>query len=118
MEAAHPGARARMKFNEALRHVIDHLVSDLITNTETLVEQSGARTDDDIRRVPQRLARFSESARAQNAQLKGFLFSHIYGHPLITGDSHRSVTCLSELFPYYFHHPPPMPEPPVQHSQH
>jgi len=110
IEAAHPCARMRLKFNEALRHVIDHLVSDLITNTETLVEQSGARTADEIRRVPQRLARFSETARAQNAQLKGFLFAHIYNHPLITEDSQCSVACLAELFTFYLHQPGSLPE--------
>ncbi|HEV3421000.1 MAG TPA: deoxyguanosinetriphosphate triphosphohydrolase [Candidatus Acidoferrum sp.] len=110
IEAAYPGARMRLKFNEALRHVIDHLVSDLINNTETLVEQSGARTAEEIRSVPQRLARFSEAARAQNAQLKGFLFAHIYNHPLITEDSTRSVACLAELFTYYLQQRDSMPE--------
>jgi dGTPase len=110
IEAAHPGARMRLRFNEALRQVIDHLASDLITNTETLVEQSGARTADEIRSVPMRLARFSETARAQNAQLKGFLFAHIYNHPLITEDSQRSVACLAELFTYYLQQRDTMPE--------
>jgi len=110
VQTAHPGARMRLKFNEALRHVIDHLVSDLITNTETLVEQSGARTAEEIRQVPQRLARFSEEARGQNAQLKGFLFAHIYNHPLITEDSTRSVACLAELFTYYLQQTGSLPE--------
>jgi dGTPase len=110
IDAAYPGARMRLKFNEALRHVIDHLVSDLINNTETLVEQSGARTSDEIRRVPQRLARFSEAARAQNAQLKGFLFAHIYNHPLITEDSSHSVACLAELFNCYLQQRGSMPD--------
>ncbi|HXJ13178.1 MAG TPA: deoxyguanosinetriphosphate triphosphohydrolase [Candidatus Limnocylindrales bacterium] len=110
VESAHPGARVRLKFNEALRHVIDHLVSDLITNTETLVEQSGAHSAEEIRNFPQRLARFSEEARAQNAQLKGFLFAHIYNHPLITEDSTRSVVCLAELFTYYLEQRGSLPE--------
>jgi dGTPase len=110
IEAAHPGARTRLKFNEALRHVIDHLASDLIANTGTLVEQSGARTAEEIRGVPQRLARFSEEARAQNAQLKGFLFAHIYNHPHITEDSRRSVACLAELFTYYLQQCGSLPE--------
>ena len=101
IEAAHPGTRMRLKFNETLRQVIDHLASDLITNTETMVEQSGAHTSEEIRRVPRRLARFSEEARTQNAQLKGFLSAHIYNHPHITEDSTRSVACLAELFTFY-----------------
>jgi dGTPase len=110
VEAAHPGARTQLKFNEALRHVIDYLVSDLIHNTETLVRESGAKTADDIRCAPARLARFSERGRADNAQLKGFLFRHIYSHPLITEDSQRSVACLAELFALYLQQPGSMPE--------
>ena len=117
IESAHSGARVRLKFNEALRHVIDHLVSDLITNTETLVEQSGTRTAEEIRNFPQRLARFSEEARAQNAQLKGFLFAHIYNHPLITEDSTSSVACLAELFTYYLQQSGSLPESQEQAAQ-
>jgi dGTPase len=83
--------------------VIDHLVSDLITNTESQVRESGIQTVEDIRRAPTRLARFSEEGRAQNAQLKKFLFAHVYNLPAITEDSERSVACLAELFGFYLH---------------
>jgi dGTPase len=110
IEAEHPAARQQLKFNEALRRVIDYLVSDLITNTEALVRESGVRTADDILRSPTRLGRFSDSARDHNAQLKAFLFSHVYNHPQITEDSRRSVDCLAELFAFYMAHPGSMPE--------
>jgi dGTPase len=110
IEAAHPEARTQLKFNEALRRVIDYLVSDLIHNTEAVVRDSGVRTVEDVRRAPGRLARFSQRGRADNAQLKGFLFRHIYNHPLITEDSQRSVACLAELFALYLAHPGSMPE--------
>ena len=63
VEALHPNARAKLKFNEALRHVLDHLASDLITNTKRLVLEAHVESPEDIRRAPARLARFSESAR-------------------------------------------------------
>ena len=110
IEAEHPGGRPQLKFNEALRRVIDYLVSDLITNTESLVRESGAQTAEDIRRSPERLARFSDSARDHNAKLKAFLFSHVYNHPQITEDSGRSVACLAELFALYMSHSGSMPE--------
>ena len=110
IEADHPGARTKLKFNEALRRVIDYLASDLIGNTERLLRESGAETVDDIRRAPARLARFSEDARAHNARLKGFLFRHIYNHPLITDDSQRSVACLAELFGFFLQQRGTMPE--------
>ena len=101
VEAEYPDANAKLKFNAALRHVLDLLASDLITNTERQVRESGAQSVEDIRRAPERLARFSEPARAQNALLKGFLFAHIYNHPLITEDGERSIRCLEELFVLY-----------------
>jgi dGTPase len=110
VESEHPQARAKLKFNEALRHVLDHLASDLIANTERMAQNSRARTVEDIRHAPVRLARFSETARGENAQLKGFLFSNIYNHPLITEDCNRSIQCLEELFAFYLERPGSMPE--------
>ena len=110
VDAQHPNARAKLKFNEALRHVLDHLASDLITNTKRLVLEAHVESPEDIRRAPARLARFSESARDQNALLKGFLLAHIYNHPLITEDCERSIRCLEELFAFYLHQPGTMPE--------
>lgn len=110
VNAEHPEARARLKFNEALRHVLDHLASDLITNTQRLVQETRVESAKDIRRAPRRLARFSDSARKQNALLKGFLFAHIYNHPLITEDCEHSIRCLEELFAFYLQQPGTMPD--------
>ena len=110
VESEHGEARPKLKFNEALRHVLDHLASDLIANTERMVRDSRAQSVEDIRHAPVRLARFSEPARGQNAQLKGFLFSHIYNHPLITEDCTHSVQCLEELFAFYLRQAGSMPE--------
>jgi dGTPase len=101
VDTVHPGAREKLEFNEALKRVLDGLATDLIESTQHRVLASGARTTEDIRRAPKRLAGFSESAAARNAMLKRFLFKHIYDHPAITEDRDRSVHCLEELFHYY-----------------
>jgi dGTPase len=110
VDAEHPEARAKLKFNEALRHVLDHLASDLITNTQRLALEARVESVADVRRAPARLARFSDEARNQNALLKRFLFAHIYDHPLITEDCERSIRCLEELFTFYLQQPGTMPE--------
>ena len=109
VEAAHPGAREKLKFNEALKHVLDLLATDLIESTERRVLGSGVSSTEDVRRAPQRLAGFSGEAAANNAALKRFLFAHIYSHPAITEDRDRSVKCLEELFAYYLAKPGSMP---------
>ena len=99
--AAHPGGREKLKFNEALKHVLDLLVTDLIETTQQRVLAAGVSSVEGLRKAPKRLAGFSEDVAAQNAALKRFLFAHIYNHPAITEDRDRSVKCLEELFAYY-----------------
>jgi len=101
VDSAHPSAREKLKFNEALKRVLDSLASDLLESTQQRVLASTASSTEDIRRTPKRLAGFSEAAMAGNAQLKGFLFAHIYDHPAISEDRDRSVQCLEELFRFY-----------------
>jgi len=111
VDAENPGSRAKLKFNEALRHVLDMLATDLISNTERQVRDSGVQSVEDVRHAPSRLAGLSDSARARNALLKSFLFTHVYNHPIITEDCARSIHCLEELFGYYLQQPHSMPEP-------
>jgi dGTPase len=110
VDAIHRSAPEKLKFSEALRQVLDTLVTDLIENTKRAVQNSGVRAVEGVRGAPGRLAGWSEVARAQNAKLKSFLFAHVYNHPLITEDSERSTRCLQELFGYYLQNPHSLPE--------
>jgi len=110
VEARNRQARTKLKFNEALRHVLDVLATDLIINTRWRVQSARVQSAEDVRRVPLRLVSFSDTAREQNAQLKRFLFAHVYNHPLITEDCERSIRCLEELFAYYLQQANSMPE--------
>jgi dGTPase len=110
IHAQYPDAATRLKFNEALRHTLNSLVSDLIDNAQRQIEEAGVKTAEDVRGTATRLVAFSETGRAQNALLKSFLFKHVYNHPLITEDSERSVRCLEELFVYYLQTAHSMPE--------
>jgi len=99
VESAHPCAREKLIFNEALKRVLDALATDLVETTQQRVQ--GAASVEDIRRAPTRLAGFSDAAAARNRELKRFLFTHIYNHPAIAEDRDRSVKYLEELFIYY-----------------
>ena len=107
---AHPNARPKLIFNEAIKHIVDLLATDLIEATQRRVRESGAVTIEDIRRAPVRLAGFSRDVAAQNAALKRFLITHIYNLPAITEDRDRSVNCLEALFRFYLDKPGSMPE--------
>ncbi len=109
IDAAYSAGRDKLKFNAALRLVLDQLATDLIDTTQQRVLASGAATMDDIRSAPRRLAGFSEALAERNAELKRFLFKHIYNHPAITEDRDRSIRCLEQLFLYYLDSPGSMP---------
>jgi dGTPase len=109
IEAAYPAGRDKLKFNAALRLMLDQLATDLIDSTQQRVLASGAATVDDIRHAPRRLAGFSDAFTQRNAEMKRFLFKHIYNHPAITEDRDRSIRCLEEVFLYYLDSPGSMP---------
>jgi len=109
IEAAYPTGRDKLKFNAALRLVLDQLATDLIDSTQQRVLASGAATVDDIRHGPRRLAGFSDVFAQRNTEMKRFLFKHIYNHPAITEDRDRSIRCLEEVFVYYLDSPGSMP---------
>ena len=109
IDCAYPAGREKLKFNATLKRVLDRLATDLIDSTQSRVLASGAATVDDIRRALRRLAGFSEALAERNAELKRFLFKHIYNHPAITEDRDRSIRCLEELFVYYLESPGSMP---------
>jgi dGTPase len=99
--AGHPAAREKLVFNETLRQVLNLFASDLIFFTRARIESAGVSSVEEVRAHPNRLAGFSEFVAETNADLKRFLFQHIYDHPAITEDRDRSVNCLEELFIYY-----------------
>src|SRR5260370_19617423 len=78
IETQFPGATAREKFNEALRQLIDMLVSGLIEGTLATAGQSGARGVEDVRAFPRRLAAFTRAAGPSSRQLKSFPHRRAY----------------------------------------
>jgi dGTPase len=110
VDRTHPDGLQKLKFNEALKRVLDRLATDLIGNTRAQLEASGAKSVEEIRRMPKRLASFSPQVAEQNGSLKRFLFSHLYSHPAIADDRNRSVAVLDELFRFFMEHPERMPE--------
>ena len=109
LEKEHPSTRDKLKFNEALKQVLDFLVTDLIESTQARVRDAGVAVTEDIRHAPHRLAEFSKEGLRVSGELKRFLFAQVYSHPAITEDRDRSVRCLEQLFKHYGSLPGSMP---------
>jgi len=106
----YPQGREKLKFNEALKHVLDHLATNLIEHTRAAAERAGVETVEDVRALPHRLAGFSPSVAQDNGKLKRFLHQRLYSQPAIAEDRDRSVVALDALFHFFLEHPGRMPE--------
>jgi dGTPase len=109
LERAHPEARSKLKFNEALKRVLDLLATDLIENTRNAIETTGIRDVESVRLLQSRLVGFSPQVAEQNAALKRFLFARVYSLPAIADERDRSVAALEELFRFFMEHPGRLP---------
>ncbi len=110
VDRRHQQGPRKLKFNEALKRILDRLVTDLIENTHRQVKASGAETVEDVRRESKRLAGFSPDAAREDASLKQFLTSHLYSHPTISEERDRSIAALDTLFRFFLDHPDRMPK--------
>jgi dGTPase len=110
VERTHPRGRDKLKFNEAVKRMLDRFATDLIEHTQAQAAASGAQSAEEIRRLPKRIAGFSLQVAAENAVLKKFLQTRLYNHPSIVTDRERSVEALEHLFAYYVEHPEAMPK--------
>ena len=107
-------AKSKLKFNEALKRLLDLLATDLIETTQARVQESGVETVEDVRHQRQRLASFSPAMAKLNGDLKRFLFARLYSQPTIVEDRDRSVAALDALFSFFLDDPKRMP---VQYSE-
>src|SRR5712675_2474520 len=118
VDRSHPQGLEKLKFNEAMKTMLDGLATDLIENTRSVATASGATNVEDVRYQPQRLAGFSPQVAKQNAALKKFLLERLYNHAAIVTDRERSVEALGQLFEFYLDHPEAMPKSYSEQAQH
>ncbi|HEV2289652.1 MAG TPA: deoxyguanosinetriphosphate triphosphohydrolase [Candidatus Acidoferrales bacterium] len=109
VDRRYPSGQKRLKFNEALKRVLDTLATDLIEHARSEVTAARVASVEDVRRQPKRLVSFSMGIAAKVMALKRFLSARLYENPAITEDRERSVAALDELFLFYLQHPEKMP---------
>ena len=115
-ETQFPGATPRERFHESLRQLVDTLVSGLIEGTARRARESRAESVQDVRRVPGRLAAFSEETAQTSRALKRFLFENVYGSAALKEGRERSMAMIGELFQFFLADPERLPQPYCQQA--
>jgi dGTPase len=108
-EAKYPDVPDKLKFNEALKRVLNRFVTDLIENTRRRVQQAGVRTLDDVRHFPERLAGFSPEVQAERREAKNFLYESLYLCKPLDPEKKKAETVVTAVFEYLLAHPEALP---------
>lgn len=109
VEGLYPDAPAKLKFNEAVKRVLNRFVDDLIKNTERRVSDAKLSTLNDVRCYPERLARFSPAVDAERQATKHFLYDNLYFSPSLAEEKDDAEQVVRELFSFWMKHPDSLP---------
>lgn len=99
----------KLRFNEALKALLDALVTDLIESTRARLIREGIRGVDDVRAFPSRLVGFEEPSRVANLELKAFLQQRLYRHRRISRERKGIAMRVEGLFNYFTEKPRRLP---------
>lgn len=107
---AHPQAELKYLFHDALQSMQKTLVMDLIRQTGENVLASGAKTLEDIRALPVRVAQLSADAEAERAQEKSYLFDTLYTCGVLEQEHANAEAVVTELFDFWVEQPEELPD--------
>jgi dGTPase len=106
----YPAAPLKLATYEALKRVLNLLVTDLMEETRRQVAALGATTLDEIRHAPRRLAALSEPVEAVRADAKRFLYANFYNSPSMEEAHARATEMVEGLFAALIADPSLLPE--------
>jgi dGTPase len=111
----YPAAQPKLAAYEAIKRVLNALVTDLMEETRRQVAVLGAgRLDDvgleEIRRAPRRLAMLSEEMESARAALKEFLYDNLYNSPGMEESHAYAAEIVRGLFSALMADPGLLPE--------
>jgi dGTPase len=106
----YPNALEKLKFNEALKRLLDRFVTDLIVHTKLLVAESAVKSLEDVRVWPTRLAGLSPTVEQERHGIKHFLHKNLYLSETLDPDKNNAEHVIKELFEFWMTHPESLPQ--------
>jgi dGTPase len=102
-------APARVTRYQAVRRLIDWMVTDLADTVSARIDREGIDSLDGIRRVMPRLVDFSPPMAERHQTLKAFLTEHLYHHHRVTRMTQKADRIMTALFEVYSSEPKQLP---------
>ena len=66
-----------------IRTIIDMQITDVVENSERLIDTAGVRSADDVRRCAKPLVQYSAGRRKLNLELRRYLYKNLYYNPVV-----------------------------------
>lgn len=82
----------------AHRHLIDHLIRDVVAEAEKRAQNSQARTLEEARDLKHAVITFSPAVAAQVEKLLDFMMERVYNGPLVARQNYRASHIIRSLF--------------------
>ncbi len=105
----HPQALEKLKFNEALRRMLNALVTDLISETTAQIRRHELTTLDQIRKWPRRVCLFSPRMEAERMATKRFLYENLYLGDELASAHREAELVIRRLFAWWMEDPSRLP---------
>jgi len=105
----YPEAIPKLKFNEALKRMLDRFVSDLIINTAKQIESAGIQKLEDVRGCSRRLVMLSTEVEQERKITKDFLYRNLYFSAPLDPEKDDAERVIAELFEFWMLHPDRLP---------
>lgn len=104
-----PLAPVAVQISQTIRLMINTFVMDLVENTQKNILAADIKTYADVRTKGKGIVAFSPTVKKQAAELKKFLFAHMYRHYRVVRMADKAERIIRELFKAYLHNTHIMP---------
>lgn len=84
-----------------IRELIGMEVTDLISNTDQRLRESGVKSPQELQRLPYNLIGYSQDMIVRNRQLKDFLYTNLYRHHRVVRMAVKAERIITDLFYTY-----------------
>ena len=98
----YPNLGERRLVHEIIRRMINYILTDLITTTQSNIDAAQPRSIDDVRQQPNPLVALSETAREEHNELMMFLRDRLYRHYKVARMTSKARRVMRELFESFF----------------
>ncbi len=96
-----PDISEKRQVAEVVRRMINHVVTDLVNTSTSLINEFNPQTIDDVRAQKNPLIQFSRGVHEDHLQLKRFLRKNLYQHDRVRQMTQKADEVINQLFNAY-----------------